>query len=124
MEEKEELRIRLGKALEIRNKKAIDLSNDLKIPKSAISQYLSGATKKMDTERLYLIAEYLDVDEVWLMGKDVPMERQSEQSNKKKPITNDGLSDNMKALIDFVKTVPENKAELVLRVMKSILEDS
>jgi len=123
MEEKEGLKIRLRKALEIRNKKPVDLSNNLKIPKSAISQYLSGATKKMDTERLYLIAEYLDVDEVWLMGKDVPMERQSEQPNKKKPITNDGLSDNMKALIDFAQSVPEDKAELVLRVMKSILED-
>lgn len=41
---------------------------------------------------------------------------------KEKPINYDGLSKNRKALIDFAMSVPEDKAEMILRVMKSILE--
>lgn len=41
-----------------------------------------------------------------------------------KPTEDDGLSANQKALMDFVASVPEEKAGMILRVMKSILEDS
>lgn len=70
-----ELKDRLKEALDIRKKKAADLAKDLDIPKSAISQYLSGSSKKMDSIRMYQICVYLDVAEAWLMGADVPMER-------------------------------------------------
>ena len=78
---KAELKDRLQEALNIRDKKAIDLSRDLKIPKSAISQYLSGKSQNMDSERLYSISKYLDVSEPWLMGYDVSMERNMEKKN-------------------------------------------
>lgn len=113
---KAELKDRLQMALSIREKKAADLVRDLGIPKSAISQYLSGYRKIKDSRRIYAIANYLDVDEAWLMGYDVPMER------KKGQPTQNELSKDMQALIDFAKSVPEDKAELVLRVMKSIVE--
>ena len=57
------LKDRLYEAMAIRGKKAVDLTRDLKIPKSAISQYLSGKSQNMDSERLYKIALYLDVAE-------------------------------------------------------------
>lgn len=71
------LKDRLYEAMAIRGKKAVDLTRDLKIPKSAVSQYLSGKSQSMDSKRLYAIAKYLDVDEPWLIGYDVPMERPS-----------------------------------------------
>lgn len=83
MSEKEELKDRLRKALDLREKKAVDLSRDLKIPKSAISQYLAGYRTIKDSERLYLISEYLDVSEAWLMGFDVPMERRLAEIEEK-----------------------------------------
>lgn len=70
-----ELKDRLQEALYIRDKKAVDLVRDLKIPKSAISQYLSGKSQNMDSERLHSICKYLDVSEPWLLGFDVPMDR-------------------------------------------------
>jgi DNA-binding Xre family transcriptional regulator len=76
-----ELKDRLQEALSIRDKKAVDLVRDLKIPKSAISQYLSGKSQKMDSERLYNICKYLDVSEPWMMGYDVPMKRNMEKKN-------------------------------------------
>lgn len=75
---KSSLKDRLYEAMAIRGKKAVDLTRDLKIPKSAVSQYLSGKSQKMDSSRLYAIAKYLDVDEPWLLGYDVPMERHDE----------------------------------------------
>jgi len=79
--DKAELKDRLQKALDLRDKKAVDLVRDLKIPKSAVSQYLSGKSQKMDTARLYSICKYLDVSEPWMMGYDVPMERNMQKKN-------------------------------------------
>lgn len=67
---------RICKALSIRNLKQTDLVERTGIPKSAISQYCSGAFKPKQ-KRLFQIAKALDVDEAWLMGLDVPMERNS-----------------------------------------------
>lgn len=87
MSSRAELKDRLREAIESNNKKAADLAKDLNIPKSAISQYLSGDRTIKDSKRIYAIARYLNVSEAWLMGYDVPMERPIEQKN------NDILSD-------------------------------
>ena len=67
---------RICRALRIRNMKQSELSERTGIPKSAISQYCSGAFKPKQ-QRLFLIAKALDVDEAWLMGLDVPIDRSS-----------------------------------------------
>lgn len=77
----EEMKNRLQQALSLREKKPVDLAKDLNIPKSAVSQYLSGKSKNMPSKRLYAIAKYLDVSEAWLMGYDVPMGRTDVQKN-------------------------------------------
>lgn len=52
-----------------------ELSQLSGVSKSSISRYISGAWKaKQDT--LYDLARALNVSEAWLMGYDVPMERQ------------------------------------------------
>jgi transcriptional regulator with XRE-family HTH domain len=118
---KSSLKNRLYEAMTIRGKKAVDLTRDLGIPKSAVSQYLSGKSQNMDSERLYTIAKYLDVDEPWLLGFDVPMERTTE-TKKEQSTEFDGLSENRKALIDFVMSVSDAKAEKFLRLLQSIEE--
>ena len=72
---------RLKEAINIRKKKAAYLANDFEIPKSALSQYLSGKSKNMDSVRMYRLCVYLDVNEAWMMGFDVPMERPKEKNN-------------------------------------------
>ena len=69
---------RIRKAMQIRNIRPVDLSVKTGIPKSAISQYCSGSFSPKQ-KRLFLIAQALDVDEAWLMGLDVPMERQPDR---------------------------------------------
>lgn len=75
-----DLKTRLNYALNIREKRSVDLVRDLNIPKSAISQYLSGKSQNMDSKRLYDVCRYLDVSEPWLLGYDVPMENTIKKS--------------------------------------------
>ena len=64
---------RLALALSLRGMKQSELCAKTGIPKSAISQYISGEFKPKQN-RVFLIAQALNVDEAWLMGYDVPME--------------------------------------------------
>ena len=45
------------------------------------------------------------------------------EDRRKKQAEDDGLSESQRLLIQFAQLVPEDKADLALRVMKSILED-
>lgn len=65
---------RLNKAILLRNIKPIELSEKTGIDKSKISSYMSGRYKAKQ-DGVYLLAKALDVNEAWLMGLDVPMER-------------------------------------------------
>lgn len=67
---------RLNTALKLRGMKPVDLHERTGIGKSSISQYMSGLVNPKQ-DRIYLMAVALNVNELWLMGHDVPMERQS-----------------------------------------------
>ena len=68
---------RLEKAMNLKNMKQVDLVEKTNIDKSLISNYLKGKYKAKQ-DNLYLLAKILNVSEAWLMGYDVPMERNSE----------------------------------------------
>lgn len=60
--------------------KQADLVEKTKINKKSLSSYISGKyTPKQNN--IYLIAEALNVNEAWLMGYDVPMERTNNITN-------------------------------------------
>lgn len=65
---------RLNTAIRIRDIKPIELSEKTGIDKSKISSYMSGRYKAKQ-DGVYLLAKALDVNEAWLMGCDIPMER-------------------------------------------------
>lgn len=65
---------RIKKALEYNNMRQTDLVNIAGISKSALSSYISGKYEPKQNN-IFLIAKALNVNEAWLMGKDVPMER-------------------------------------------------
>ena len=74
--------IRIKEAMHLRNKTQAELCEITGIPKSAMSQYVSGKFVPKQT-RIYLLAKALNVNEAWLMGYDVPMERDSQQTEQK-----------------------------------------
>ena len=70
---------RLKELMALKGLRQIDIAEKTGLGKSAISQYVSGKiTPKQD--KVYILAEGLNVSPTWLMGYDVPMERSSRES--------------------------------------------
>ena len=107
---------RIKKALYIKGMKQSDLCRLTKIPKSALSQYISGAFEPKQ-DRIYLMAQALNVNETWLMGLDVPMERQP----KKVSPTETSLTEGEKVLLDLFRRVPEDKQKMLLDMIRVAL---
>lgn len=76
--ERVELKERLREAMEMRGMRAVDLVEQTGIPKGTISYYLSGKTEPK-ADRLYILAQVLNINEAWLLGYDVPKERSAER---------------------------------------------
>jgi len=72
----------------------------------------------------------------WIKGKKMPRMGKVEllanyfgclksdllEDKKEKPTEDDGLTENQRKLMQFAKSVPDDKAEMILRVVKSIVE--
>lgn len=66
---------RLEELMALKGLRQIDIAEKTGLGKSAISQYVSGKiTPKQD--KVYILAEGLNVSPTWLMGYDVPMEKE------------------------------------------------
>ena len=50
---------------------------NIKLTKSDLSQYISGKVSTPTQDKLFVLANALNVSEAWLMGFDVPMERKT-----------------------------------------------
>ena len=68
---------RLNYAMLLKDIKAIELAEKTGIDKSKISSYLSGRYKAKQ-DGVFLLAQVLNVSGVWLMGYDVPMQKEFE----------------------------------------------
>jgi transcriptional regulator with XRE-family HTH domain len=86
-----------------------ELAEIVGVSTSAINDWILGK-KYPRIDKIEIMADYFGI-----LKSDLIEEKEKSVDN--------GLSENMKKLIDFVETVPEDKAELVLRVLKSLLED-
>lgn len=83
---------------------------------SAIVRIEAGKTD-LPQSRIVQFAEIFGVTTSYLMGWE-------DGQKNENPANEDGISDDRRALMQFVQTVPEDKAAMILRVMKSILENS
>ena len=109
---------RIKTALSARGLKQAELCRRTNMPKSALSQYLSGLYEPKQ-DRIYLISQALNVSEAWLMGLDVPMERQDKK--KAASLEEVKLSEGEQALIELFRKVPEDKQQLVLQMIRAAL---
>ena len=106
----------IGEKIKLRRKELRwsqrDLAERMGYNHSTITRIETG---KIDIpqSRIVQFADVLRTDISYLMDWDEPSE---------KPAQEDELSENIKKLVEFAKSVPEDKVELVLKVMKSIVE--
>lgn len=100
---------RIKEALYIRGMKQVDLVEKTGIHKGSIHQYVSGHVEPK-SDRLYLMAKALDVDPVWLMGLDVPMEKAKAEPTKENA---DAVVEILKdaRMMDYIKKINSLSAE-------------
>lgn len=92
-----------------------EMSKTLNFPYTTVLSWLK-AENYPRIDKIESMAEYFGV-----LKSELIEEKLLEE--KEKAVNDDGLSEKHRALIDFAKSVPEDKAEMILRVMKSILAD-
>ena len=90
------------------------MCTDIGMSKGILTDLKKGRQTGISATNAQKIASYFDVSVGYLLG---------DEDKKEKPIKDDGLSENVRSLIEFAKTVPDDKIDLVLKVMKSIVED-
>lgn len=100
---------------ESRGIKGGKMCTDIGISKGLLTDLKMGRRTGVSAVTAQKIASYFDVSVGYLLGEEDKKIESIAQDDK--------LSENMKQLIDFVKTVPEEKVDLLLKVMKSIVED-
>ena len=119
---KENTAIRLKKLMNERNLKQVDILEmtkpycakyDVKMNKSDLSQYVSGKVEP-NQDKLFVLARALRVNEAWLMGFDVEME---------KDISASGASNDIE-LIEKFSLLNKRDKEIVMNMINSMLERS
>ena len=108
---------RIREALSIRGMKQADLCRITKIPRSAMSQYLRG-TFEPKQDRIYKMAQALNVSEAWLMGLDVPMKRQHTSA----PPGKTELSEEEKLWLEVYHKISPEMRELLIAITKTLPE--
>ncbi len=103
---------RLKYAMNLSGLTQTDLCQKTKIPKSAMSQYISGKFKPKD-DRTYLLAKALNVNEAWLMGYNVSME--GKEINK--PTDNDRLNE----FIELCSQLSDDELDIIETLIDSLL---
>lgn len=106
---------RLKEALTRANMKQADLVRATGIDKGSIHHYLTGKYEpKADPINKMAIA--LNVNELWLWGYDVPMEREKKTPDKTE------LSEGERLLLDLFRQVPVESQQMVLDMIKAALK--
>lgn len=85
---------------------------DLGLSKSTLSDIKSGRKKGVSTDTAKKIAGYFNVSVGYLLGEEEQKEKPTAQG--------DELSKDMMELIDCIKTLPEDKIQMLLQVARSI----
>ena len=91
------------------------MCTDTGISKGLLTDLKMGRRTGVSAVTAQKIASYFDVSVGYLLGE--------EDIKKEQPTEIDGLSEKRKALMQFAMSVPEEKAEMILQVMKTILNN-
>lgn len=108
---------RIKQALVIRGMKQVDLCKLSGVPKSSLSLYLKGAYEPKQ-DKIYKMANALNVSEMWLMGYDVPMEIEHLPQATIMELTNAE-----RVMLEWFRRVPESQQGILIRMIRGALEN-
>lgn len=103
----------LRKYMDRAGKSQKDMADIVGVSTATFSDYIN-AKKYPRIDKIDILADYFGI-----LKSDL-IEDKGEEI--KEPAMFDGLSENQKKLMQFVQTVPEDKADMILRVIQSIVE--
>ena len=81
-----------------------------------MSEYVNGLYDPKQ-DKIYIMAQALSVDPVWLMGFDVPMEKEH-----KKISHHDLLTEGERAMLELFRLIPEDRQQAALDLLKAALK--
>lgn len=111
MDNKKIFAYNLNRQMQINNKSRQDVCQAIGVSYFTLRDWVTGKNyPRMD--KVEMLADYFGIKKSDLI-----------EDKKENPTNKGGVSANKQALIDFAQTVPEDKAAMVLRVLKSIVED-
>ena len=87
------------------------LCTDIGMSKGILTDLKMGRQSGISAANAQKIATYFNVSVGYLLG---------EETKKEQPTENDGLSTELKELIEHLKELPEDKIQMLLQVAKSI----
>lgn len=102
---------------ESRGIKGGKMCTDIGISKGLLTDLKMGRRTGVSAVTAQKIAAYFNVSVGYLLGEE------EKDIKKEQPTEYDGLSEKRKALMQFAMEVPEDKAEMILQVMKTILKN-
>lgn len=108
---------RIREGMELRSLKQTNLVEMTGISKGALSSYISGRYLPKQNN-IYLIAKALNVNEAWLMGADIPMERISKKENLH---PNETFPIHYKEILDVCQQLSASNRSKVLSYSKILL---
>lgn len=106
---------RIEKALLIRQMKQADLCKLAGVPKSSLSLYLKGAYEPKQ-DKIYKMANALNVSEMWLMGYDVPMHREELTISME-------LTSAERVMLELFRRVPETQQKILIQLIRDGLRN-
>ena len=90
------------------------MCTDIGMSKGILTDLKMGRQAGISATNAQKIASYFGVSVGYLLGE--------EEKEEKPTVKDDELSENMQALMQFARSVPEDKIELVLKLMRTIVE--
>jgi len=91
----------------------------IKLGKSDMSQFVSGKVEPGQW-KLSILSMALNVSEAWLMGLDVPMEREPDDEGKDTPVQQD---ERTSEVIRLFGSLDQEHQETLLHVLRGLLAD-
>ena len=120
-----EFRERLKIAMEIRNKRAVDICENCGIKKGNLSRYINGKLPAPKIQTAQKIADYLNVNVLWLLGMTDNISNETIKINNVKKAVNIELDKNdlmKQTLMDDIKAIISRQDLETLKTMYSVIK--
>lgn len=95
--------------------KGAKLCNDIGMSKGILTDLKMGRRSGVSAVTAQKIASYFGVSVGYLLGE--------EEKEEKPTVEDDELSENMQKLMKWARSVPEEKQELAIKLLRTIVED-